>query len=307
MRIPRGVLLAALLPLFPMQASPQDARQQMLVDVTWLQQHLRDPNLVLIQVGERPEYDREHIPGARFVPLDDMAAPMDHTENMDHSKQLMLELPKPEVARATLEKLGIHDASRIIVYYGSNWVTPSTRVLLTLHWLGLNAQTSLLDGGMRAWQRSGGAVTAELPTVTPGKLSARPLTEFAVDDKFVRANLKTPNVRIIDARNRSFYDGVEVNSPRPGHIAGAISLPFTEVTDSTLLWRSPNELKKLFERAGYKPGDTIVAYCHVGQQATAIVFAARTLGYKALLYDGSYTQWEVLPDSPVEKTPPKGL
>ena len=282
---------------------PQDPRAQMLVDVAWLQQHQRDPELVLLHVGERAEYDREHIPGARFISMGAVAAPMQHTVDMDHSKQLMLELPTPEAGRAALEALGISDASRIVVYYGNDWVSPSTRIVLTLNWLGLGERTSLLDGGMQAWKRSGGNVTAELPAIKPGKLTAKPLQQVVVDDKFVRANLKTADVRIIDARARSFYDGVE-DGTRPGHIAGAGSLPFTEVADDKNVWRSPQELRALFERAGYKRGDTIIAYCHIGQQATAVVFAARTLGYKVLLYDGSYTQWELLPDSPVEKTPP---
>jgi thiosulfate/3-mercaptopyruvate sulfurtransferase len=281
------------------------ARSELLVDVAWLQKHVRDPNLVLLHVGERADYDREHIPGARFITQRDLAAPMEHSATMDHAKQLMLELPAPAAARAKLESLGISDNSRIIVYFGNDWVSPATRVAFTLDWIGLGARTSVLDGGMREWQRRGGAVTAELPTVKPGKLSAKQTESPTVDYKFVRANLKTANVAIIDARDRQFYDGA-AEGARPGHIPGAGSLPFTTVTNDSLLFKSPQELATLFQQAGYKPGDTIVAYCHIGQQATVVVLAARTLGYKVVLYDGSYTQWEALPELPVEKTTPAG-
>jgi thiosulfate/3-mercaptopyruvate sulfurtransferase len=281
------------------------SRKDLLVDASWLQKHLSDANLVLLHVGDRAEYDREHIQGARFVTMSDLAAPRQHSESMDHAKELMLELPTPEAARAKLKSLGISDKSRIIVYYGKDWVSPSTRVVFTLDWIGLGARTSLLDGGMQAWKRNGGAVTADLPTVKPGKLSAKPVKSLVVDHAFVRANLKTPNIAIIDARVGSFYDGTN-DGARPGHIPGAGSFPFTQVTDDSLRYKSPQELTQLFQQAGYKRGETIVVYCHIGQQATAVVFAARTLGYNVLLYDGSYTQWEALADTPVEKTAAAG-
>ena len=64
--------------------------------------------------------------------------------------------------------------------------------------------------------------------------------------------------------------------------------------------RNPaGELQERFTKAGVAPGDTVVAYCHIGQQATAVIFAARTLGYKVLLYDGSFEDWSKQPDAPV--------
>ena len=90
--------------------------------------------------------------------------------------------------------------------------------------------------------------------------------------------------------------------PRAGHIPGAKSLPFdTLVTDDNRM-KSPAETARLFEAAGIKPGDTVVCYCHIGQQATVMYFAAKRLGYKALLYDGSWDEWSRRPELPVEKT-----
>jgi len=283
-----------------------DARAQtranLLVDAAWLQKHIGDANLVLLHLGNRAGYDRQHIPGARFIAMGDLAAPED-AGSMDHGQRPHLELPPPAAARAKLESLGISDDSRIVVYYSTDWVSPTTRIAFTLDWIGLGARTSVLDGGMQEWQRRGGAVTAEPTAIKPGKLSAKPVKSPVVDYNFVRANLETPDIAIIDARDRRFYEGND-DSARPGRIPGAGSLPFTTLTDDALLFKAPQELEKLFQQAGYKPGDTIVAYCHIGQQATVVVLAARMLGYKVLLYDGSYTQWEALPELPVEKTAP---
>ena len=76
-----------------------------------------------------------------------------------------------------------------------------------------------------------------------------------------------------------------------GHIPGAKSLPYTSVYDSEGKLKSPEELKALFAQAGVKPGDHVVAYCQVGGQSSAVVFAARTVGIEPQLYDGSFQDW----------------
>jgi thiosulfate/3-mercaptopyruvate sulfurtransferase len=260
----------------------------MLVTTDWLQKHLQDRDLVLLHVGEKPQYDSAHIPGARFITMRDLAAP----DPADHNSGEVLELPDPAAARAKLESLGISDHSRIVVYYGRDWVSPSTRIIFTLDWIGLGDRTVLLDGGMQLWKREGRPVTAALPTITPGKLSAKPVKTLTVTADWVNANRGAKGYALIDARDKAFYDGVKSGMSKSGHVPGAGSLPFNEVTTDSLKLKSPELLKQLFANAGVKPGDTVVGYCHIGQQATAMLFAARSLGYKVLLYDGSFHDWE---------------
>jgi thiosulfate/3-mercaptopyruvate sulfurtransferase len=268
------------------------------VSTVWLAEHLRDPNLVLLHVGDRKEYDREHIPGARFVDLDDISV-----SNHDHvhdSGGLMLEMPQPDSLRAQLERLGISDQSRVIVYYGNDWVSPATRVIFTLDYAGLGAGSALLDGGMQAWKTEHRALTTETPKAQPGKLAALKINPIVVSAAWVRSRIGTPNFHLIDGRAAVYYDGVEAGGPRKGHIKGAKSLPFTEVTDDKLYLRKPAELKLLFAKAGVADGDTVVAYCHIGQQGTAVLFAARAIGHPVLLYDGSFQEWSRKPELPVE-------
>jgi thiosulfate/3-mercaptopyruvate sulfurtransferase len=85
-----------------------------------------------------------------------------------------------------------------------------------------------------------------------------------------------------------------------GHIAGALNVPFGDVMDEHMKLKRAAELKALFAQAGVAPGDTVVAYCHIGQQATAVVFAARSIGIPALLYDGSFQDWARHADYPLE-------
>ena len=268
-------------------------RDQMLVSTAWLAQHLHDPNLVLLHVGSDGEYKSMHIPGARFVTLDDISV-------SDRAQDgLALEMPSAESLRDRLAKLGISDNSRIVVYYGSDWVSPSTRVVFTLDYAGLGAQTSLLDGGMPAWIRAGNKVTDQVPAARTGALAPLRVKPIVVNAAYVKAHIGRSGVSIVDGRDASFYDGVQQGmshgaQQRVGHIASAKSVPYTEITYDNLLLKSPNDLTALFTKAGVQPGDTIVGYCHIGQQATAMLFAARSLGHPVLLYDGSFQDWSRL-------------
>ncbi len=272
-------------------------RDTMLVTPAWLAERLADPQLILFQVGTRADYDSVHIPGAQFLELRTVSAPRDTV--------LPLELPAPAALDSVLEARGVSDDSRIVLYWGSNWVTPTTRIYLTLVWAGLGDRVSILDGGLAAWREAGHPVTAAVPAErAPGDLTIRPRDDVVVTASWVAEHRADPAVAVIDARNPRFYTGEDTNYTRPGHIAGAISIPFTSVADSSLHFLPPAELDALFVAAGATADRRVVAYCHIGQQATAVWFAARLTGREARLYDGSYTEWDRLTQYPVERSVP---
>jgi len=272
-------------------ASPRDA---LLVTTTWLAQHLNDANLVLLHVGVKSEFAKRHIPGARHVSLMNLSV---------ERGGLSLEMPTADDLRKDLSNLGISDGSRIVVYCDSSGITAATRVVFTLDYARLGAATSLLDGGFEAWTRDGHDVTAAIAPPRAGSLSPLVTKPIVVDDDYVLAHLKAPHMAIVDARAAAFYDGVEPGLSRvggegspvvphkTGHIAGARSVPFATVMDDHFAFRSAAELAAIFAKAGVQADDTIIGYCHIGQQATATLFAARTLGHPVLLYDGSFQDW----------------
>jgi thiosulfate/3-mercaptopyruvate sulfurtransferase len=293
-RVIHAALLLAAIAIGPAHARSQPTGAPLTVSTTWLAEHLKDPNVVLLHVGERAEYDAGHIPGARHVKLDDVAA-----SSHDHERGLMLEMPDADALRTRLESLGVSNGSRVVVYYGSDWVSPATRVLFTLDYAGLGASSVLLDGGMAAWRRDGRTLSRELPDSAKGRLAALRIKPIVVDAAWVKARLGTPGFRLVDGRASVFYDGLSSSGQRKGHVPGAKSIPYTEIADDRLFLRSPSELRSLFAKAGIAPGDTVVAYCHIGQQATAVLFAARTLGHPVLLYDGSFQDWSRRTELPV--------
>jgi len=297
MKIRIGTLGVALVVLtMAIRASAQSAAPALLVDVDWLSQHLNDRGLVVLHVEDKPEFEAGHVPGARFITMNDVAkAP-------GGSSDLTLELPPAEELRAKLSSVyGISDDSRIVVVTGSAAALQSaTRIILTLDYLGLGDRTSLLNGGMTAWKRAGKPVTSTVAAVTPGKLSARPTKPLIVDAEFVKSVGQRANHRLVDARAAVFYTGIEATRGKSGHIPGALNIPFTEISNSERLI-DRDRVEKLFRNAGIKPGETVVAYCHIGQQATAVIFGARLIGHPVLLYDGSFQDWAVNNRGPVEK------
>jgi thiosulfate/3-mercaptopyruvate sulfurtransferase len=153
---------------------------------------------------------------------------------------------------------------------------------------------------MQDWIATGHQVTKDVPAARTGKLAALRVKPIVVDAAWVGSHLHSPRIAIVDGRAGSFYDGIEATGERKGHIPGAHSVPFTEITDDKLRVKSIEELTALFTKAGVQPGDTVVGYCHIGQQATAMLFAARSLGHPVRLYDGSMQEWSRRTDLPIE-------
>lgn len=191
-----------------------------------------------------------------------------------------------------------------MIYFSKDWVTPTARVFLTLDYLGLGDRTSILDGGLPAWRAEGRPVTNLVDAPKPGKLKPQVNKDIVVDASWVSANLDKRGAAILDARASQFYTGAEAGRmPRGGHIPSARNIPFSSlVQDETNKFKSVAALRELFEGAAVKPGDSVATYCHIGQQASLLYFAARYLGYDAHLYDGSFEDWSRRPELPVVKT-----
>ncbi len=271
-------------------------RSSMIVSTEYLAQHLNDKSLVLLHVGDKKEYDAAHIPGAQLIQTSDISTP--------RGQGLILELPPVEQLKANFEKFGVTDNSRIIVYFGKDWVTPTSRVYFTLDYLGLGDRTSILDGGMPAWIAEKRPVTTAVTAAKPGSFTPHAHTNLVVDAAWVSAHINRPGVAILDARDAKFYSGESAgNMPRAGHIPSARSIPFGSVVEDSNKFKSEDALRQIFANADVKQNDSVATYCHIGQQASLLYFVAKYLGYDAHLYDGSFDEWSKRADLPVEKSP----
>lgn len=279
----------------PAKSDKTKVRNSMIVSPEWLGRHLNDRSLVLLQVGDKKEYEAAHIAGAQFIQVSDISTP--------RGQGLTLELPPVDQLKATFEKFGVTDKSQIVVYFSKDWVTPTARVYFTLDYLGLGERTSILDGGLPAWRAEGRPVTTDVKQAKPGNFTPRPNRTLIVDAAWVSGNLNKPGVAILDARTPKFYSGAEAGQmPRAGHIPSARSIPFDKLVEENNKFKSEAALRELFSAAGVKQRDSVATYCHIGQQASLLYFVARYLGYDAHLYDGSFDEWSRRADLPVEKS-----
>ncbi len=166
--------------------------------------------------------------------------------------------------------------------------------------------SAILDGGYAAWQQAKYPTATAVPAITSGTLSELKMQPRIVDASFVQAHLGKPGYAVVDARLPAFYSGERTggSTDQPhlkGHIKGAISVPFADVVDGEQKLKSADEIIATFKAAGLKSGDRAVVYCHIGQQATVVALAARSVGIDAVLYDGSFQDWSQR-GLPVEST-----
>lgn len=245
-----------------------------VVSTKWLADHLTDPKLVIIHMGNPDEFKAGHIPGARLLTGNKIAGQG-------------TELLPDDQLKANLEALGISDDSRVVIYT-AGWQPMAARVFFTLDYVGFN-NAALLDGGFDAWQEEKRAVSTEEPVITKGSLTLHPRPEIVAKLDVVRQVVNTPgtNTAIIDARPLRRY--------RQGHLPGAVPMfwekNLVSADDLVQLLKKPDDLRKMYAAAGVTPGKKIISYCEVGLQASYAYFIARYLGYDAAMYDGSYDEW----------------
>ena len=234
----------------------------------------------LVFVGQvRPDRIAQY-PGAVFVPFSTYSVVRDGIPN---------EFPAPDTLAALLAAAGVHGGRYLIV----GDPIPAGRAYAAFDYLGWGDRAALLDGGPGALPvpRPAEAPAASHPAIPP--VQVRP--DMIVDAAWVHARLQDPDVAILDARPPAEFsgatpgDGVE----RPGHIPGARNVFWQTLVHSQAdpRLKSDAELRRIFAAAGVGPGDTVVAYCRTGGQASFLYAVARHLGYDVKLYDGSYVDW----------------
>lgn len=272
-----------------------------LVSTEWLAEEIGACDLRILDASShlptagrdpRAEFEAGHIPGAVFMDLSNL---------IDSESEVPSALPKAEMFASRMQKLGIGDGSRIVLYDDSD-VKTSGRAWYMLRMFGAQ-NVAILDGGLAKWKAEGRALEKG-----KANLKERHFTTWEDRSKVrskadMLANIGSKVEQVVDARDAGRFSGA-VPDFRPGvpsgHIPGSINLPFYELYNEDGTFKDAEGLKAAFERAGVDFDHPVTTTCGGGVTAAVLCFAMHLLGKDedVSLYDGSWSEWAVDPNTP---------
>ncbi|SFT89860.1 3-mercaptopyruvate sulfurtransferase [Mesorhizobium sp. YR577] len=271
-----------------------------VVDADWLQAKLKTPGISVVDASwylpaqkrdARAEYDAAHIPGAVFFDLDMVVDPDSDLPHM---------LPRPNLFAQHVGSMGISADDTIVIYDGPGFFS-APRVWWMFRVMGV-FQVYILDGGFDGWKAAGLPVTSE-PTKTAGNVFHANFDAARVASLAdMRRIVESGERQIADARPAGRFTGVDPEpraGMRSGHMPGARNVPASSLSENGQ-FLPLDRLKEKLEGAGLDLSQPVVTSCGSGVTAAVITLALESLGHTDnKLYDGSWTEWGGLSDTPV--------
>jgi thiosulfate/3-mercaptopyruvate sulfurtransferase len=272
-------------------------RERVLVDADWVESHLGDEKVVLVEVDEdTAAYDKNHIRGA--VRLD---------WKKDLQDPVRRDFVSKEQFEALLSQRGIANDDTIVLYGGNNnWFAAYAYWYFKLYG---HDDVRLLDGGRKKWELDSRElvpdVTERPPTTYTASEQDRSIRAFRDE---VEAAIGQKN--LVDVRSPDEFAGrllapahlPQEQSQRPGHIPTARNIPWSQAANDDGTFKSDDELADLYAGKGVDLGKDTIAYCRIGERSAHTWFVLHELLGQPNVknYDGSWTEWGSLVGVPIE-------
>ncbi len=273
------------------------SRHNTLVDTDWVQAHLDDPKVVLVEVDEDVSaYDKGHVPGAVKIDWrEDLQDPV-----------------RRDFDRAGFERLlserGIANDDTVVLYGGNNnWFAAYAYWYFTLYG---HEDVKLLDGGRKRWELDSRPMSTEMPSRRSTQYTAiEPRTDIRAFRGEVLAAIGRDN--LIDVRSPEEFSG-ELLAPahlpqeqaqRAGHIPTATNIPWSKAANDDGTFKTDDDLRELYQLAGVDFGEDTIAYCRIGERSAHTWFVLHELLDQPNVknYDGSWTEYGSLVGAPIGK------
>ncbi|MCD0485590.1 sulfurtransferase [Streptacidiphilus sp. ASG 303] len=273
------------------------SRSDVLVDADWVQAHLDDPKVVIVEVDEDTSaYDKNHIRNAVRI---------------DWRKDLQDPVRRDFVDQAGFEKLlsekGIANDDTVVLYGGNNnWFASYAYWYFKLYG---HESVKLLDGGRKKWELDSRDLVAEVPErpATEYRAKAQDTSIRAFRDDVVAA---IGSANLVDVRSPDEFSGrllapahlPQEQSQRPGHVPSARNIPWSKNANDDGTFKSDEELKALYEAEGVDLSQDTIAYCRIGERSALTWFVLHELLDQSSVrnYDGSWTEYGSLVGVPIE-------
>jgi thiosulfate/3-mercaptopyruvate sulfurtransferase len=276
-----------------------DYAKNVLVDTQWVENHLNDDSIRVVEVDENPAlYAEAHIPGAI---------------GFDWKKDLQDQVKRDFLGPAEFGELfgsrGISNDHTVVLYGDrNNWFAAYTYWYLKYYG---HDNVKLMNGPREKWISEGRPISTDVPSYEAQNFTAQEgdAAIRAMRDE-VEAALDS-DTRLVDVRSPQEFSGELIamagceqeGAQRAGHIPGAASVPWAQAVEEDGTFKSADDLSELYSSKGVTNGDSIIAYCRIGERSAHTWFVLHELlGQDDVKnYDGSWTEWGNMVAVPIEK------
>jgi thiosulfate/3-mercaptopyruvate sulfurtransferase len=273
--------------------------KDVLVDTGWVEDHLNDESIRIVEVDENPDlYAEGHIPGA---------------VGFDWRRDLQDQVKRDFLGQQEFGELfgsrGIGDEHTIVLYGDrNNWFAAYTYWYLKYY--GVD-EILLMNGPREKWIAEGRPVSTDVPRHEPASLSVRPGDGALRAVRHEVISALESSTRLVDVRSPQEYSGELIamagyeqeGAQRAGHIPGAASVPWAQAVQEDGTFKTADDLSELYGGKGVTDGNPIIAYCRIGERSAHTWFVLHELlGHDDVKnYDGSWTEWGNMVAVPIEK------